>query len=152
MLMMAMPSHKLTGGGLSINNLDAKLKQESIMVIDDDFDIAKLVKITLQRCGFENVIVFTKPLLALENFKINYKNYCLVISDIRMPEMSGVEFAILVGRINPKIKVLFMTAYDVNDDTLLNTNMKYNSNIIGVIQKPVTPAKLARMITEQINV
>jgi two-component SAPR family response regulator len=132
---------------------DANIKRESkIMVVDDDFDIATLVKITIQKSGFKNVFVFTKPLLALEHFKINYEDYCMVIADIRMPEMNGFEFARSVSRLKPEIKVLFMTAFDVNDDTLLNMNMKYNTNISGIIQKPVSSAKLSRMIVSQISV
>ena len=135
----------------SIN--DAEIKRESkIMVVDDDFDIATLVKITLQKSGFKNVFAFTKPSLALENFKIGYEDYCLVISDIRMPEMNGFEFARLVSRIKPEIKVLLMTAFDNDDDTLVNMNMKYNINISGIIQKPVSSAKLMRMIVSQISV
>jgi two-component SAPR family response regulator len=134
-------------------NNEVKLKRESkIMVVDDDFDIATLVKITLQKSGFKNVFAFTKPSLAIEHFKINYEGYCLAISDIRMPEMNGFEFARSVSRIKPEIKVLLMTAFDNNDDTLLNMNVKYNTNIGGIIQKPVSSAKLARMITAQINV
>ena len=132
------------------NNNDVKLKRESkIMVIDDDFDIATLVRVTLQKTGFKNVFAFTKPLLALEHFKINYKDYSLVIADIRMPDMNGFEFARSVSRIKPEIKVLLMTAFDVEDDTLVNMNMKYN-NIGGIIQKPVSAAKLARMTMAQI--
>ena len=135
----------------SIN--DAEIKRESkIMVVDDDLDIATLVKITLQKSGFKNVIAFTKPSVALENFKIGYEDYCLVISDIRMPEMNGFEFARLVSRIKPEIKVLLMTALDNNDDTLVNMNMKYNINISGIIQKPVSSAKLMRMVVSQISV
>jgi DNA-binding NtrC family response regulator len=94
---------------------DADIKRESkIMVVDDDFDIATLVKITLQKSGFKNVFVFTKPLLALEHFKINYKDYCMVIADIRMPEMNGFEFARSVSRAKPEIKVLLMTAFDID--------------------------------------
>jgi two-component SAPR family response regulator len=119
------------------------------MVVDDDFDIATLVKITLQRSGFKNVFAFTKPWLALEHFKFNYKDYCLVIADIRMPEMNGFEFARSVSRIKPEIKVLLMTAFDI-DDTLLKMNTKYN-NIGGIIQKPISSAKLSRMTMEQIN-
>jgi two-component SAPR family response regulator len=74
-----------------------------------------------------------------------------VIADIRMPEMNGFEFARSVSRIKPEIKVLLMTAFDNNDDTLLNMNVKYNTNISGIIQKPVSSAKLARMIIVQIN-
>jgi DNA-binding NtrC family response regulator len=136
-----------------MNDNDAKIKRESkIMVVDDDFDIATLVKITLQKDGFKNVFAFTKPSLALEHFKINYKDYSLVIADIRMPKMNGFEFARSISRIKPEIKVLLMTAFDNNDDTLLNMNVKYNTNISGIIQKPLSSAKLARMITEQITV
>jgi two-component SAPR family response regulator len=134
-------------------NNDSKINLDSkIMVVDDDLDIATLVKISLQKGGFKNVFAFTKPSLALEHFKINYKDYCLVISDIRMPEINGFEFARSIIRIKPEIKVLLMTAFDNNDDTLLNMNVKYNTNISGIIQKPVSPAKLARMITAQISV
>jgi DNA-binding NtrC family response regulator len=132
------------------NNNDGKINLDSkIMVVDDDFDIATLVKITLQRSGFKNVFAFTKPWLALEHFKFNYKDYCLVIADIRMPEMNGFEFARSVSRIKPEIKVLLMTAFDI-DDTLLKMNTKYN-NIGGIIQKPISSAKLSRMTMEQIN-
>jgi DNA-binding NtrC family response regulator len=134
----------------TINIKDLEIKRESkIMVIDDDFDIATLVKITLHKSGFKNVIAFTKPSLALEYFKINYKDCCLVIADIRMPEINGFEFTRLISRIKPEIKVLLMTAFDY-DDTLVNMNMKYN-NIGGIIQKPVSSAKLARMTMAQIS-
>jgi two-component system cell cycle sensor histidine kinase/response regulator CckA len=133
-------------------NKEVKLEQESkIMVVDDDFDITTLVKITLQKNGFKNVFAFTKPLLALEHFKINLKDYSLVIADIRMPEMNGFEFAREVSRVKPEIKVLLMTAFDINDDTLVNMNMKYNNNIGGIIQKPVSSAKLAKMTMAQIS-
>jgi DNA-binding NtrC family response regulator len=132
---------------------DAEIKQDSkIMVVDDDFDIATLVKITLQKDGFKNVFAFTRPSLALEHFKINYEDYCMVITDIRMPEMNGFEFARSVSRVKPEIKVLLMTALDNNDDTLLDMNVKYNTNISGIIQKPVSSAKLTRMIVSQISV
>jgi two-component system cell cycle sensor histidine kinase/response regulator CckA len=132
---------------------DAEIKQDSkIMVVDDDIDIATLVKITLQKDGFKNVFAFTRPSLALEHFKINYEDYCMVITDIRMPEMNGFEFARSVSRVKPEIKVLLMTAFDNNDDTLLDMNVKYNTNISGIIQKPVSSAKLTRMIVSQISV
>lgn len=126
---------------------DFKLIQDTkIMVIDDDFDIATLVKITLQRIGFKNVFTFTRPSLALEHFRINQKDYSLVISDIRMPEMNGFEFARYVVTIKPEIKVLLMTAFDINDDAFVTMNVKYNNNITGIIQKPVSPQKLVQII------
>lgn len=62
-----------------------------IQVIDDDFDILNTIKLYLQRVGL-NVFGFTDPNLALEHFRINCKDYALIISDIRMPTMNGFEF------------------------------------------------------------
>lgn len=128
------------------NNYNYNYKHNTkIMVLDDDFDIATLVKMTLQRDGFENVFTFTNASLALEHFKINHKDYSLVISDIRMPGLNGFEFAKYISKIKPEIKVILMTAFDINDD-LLTMNVKYNNNISGIIQKPVSPKKLARIV------
>jgi CheY-like chemotaxis protein len=133
------------------NSGNGKINQTvKIMVIDDDFDIATLVKITLQKNGFEDVFAFTKPSLALEHFKTNYKDYRLVICDIRMPEMNGFEFARHISQIKPGIKVILMTAFDIKDDDLVALNRKYN-NTSEVIQKPVSSRKLASMIIAQIN-
>ena len=116
------------------------------MVLDDDFDIATLVKKTLQRNGFKNVFLFTDPLSALKNFKINHMTYSLVISDIRLPIMNGFEFVRQISRIKPEIKILFMTAFDTNDNDLMARNLKYAKNVGGIIQKPVSPKKLAKIV------
>jgi DNA-binding NtrC family response regulator len=121
------------------------------MVIDDDFDIATLVKITLQKNGFKNVFAFTKPSLALEYFRINSMDCCLVICDIRMPEMNGFELAKNISLIKPGIKILLMTAFDFDDESLTAMNGRYKNSISGIIQKPVSPSKLASMIISQVN-
>jgi DNA-binding response OmpR family regulator len=68
------------------NNHHKDYYNKNIMVLDDEPDLATIVKDVLQRNGFKNVFAFTDPLLALEHFKINHKDYSLVISDVRMPE------------------------------------------------------------------
>jgi DNA-binding NtrC family response regulator len=60
----------------------------AILVLDDDQDIVTILKIGLTRQGFY-VAAFTDPNLALEEFGLNYKDYDLVISDIRLPQMKG---------------------------------------------------------------
>lgn len=70
---------------LSKRNRNSKEHERKILVLDDDFDLASLIKQILQKDGFKNVFAFTDPLLALEHFKINYKDYSLIVSDIRMP-------------------------------------------------------------------
>jgi DNA-binding NtrC family response regulator len=68
----------------SNNSKSAKKNNGSILILDDDFDITTVIKIALQRHGY-NVFGFTDPFLALEHFKINHSTYSLVISDLRMP-------------------------------------------------------------------
>jgi CheY-like chemotaxis protein len=74
-----------------------------------------------------------------------------VICDIRMPEMNGFELAKNISQIKPGIKILLMTAFDIDDESLTAMNGKYKNNISGVIQKPVSPSKLACMIISQVN-
>jgi CheY-like chemotaxis protein len=59
-----------------------------LLVVDDDYDIASLIKISLENMGL-SVSSFTDPLLALEGFRKKPSDYELVISDIRMPSMNG---------------------------------------------------------------
>ena len=62
------------------------------MVLDDDFDLAILVKQILQKDGFNNVFSF-RPAVG---------DYSLIISDIRMPIMNGFQFVSEARKINPK--------------------------------------------------
>jgi DNA-binding NtrC family response regulator len=130
---------------LSTYNDNTNEHNSKIMVLDDDFDIATLAKMTLQRNGFKNVFAFTDAGLALEHFRLNHQTYSLVISDIRMPNMNGYEFIKNICTIKPKINVLLMTAFDVNEDLLIMKKM-HSINIRGIIQKPVSPKKLANIV------
>src|SRR5919109_3542742 len=94
-----------------------------ILILDDEFDVLNIIRIGLQKSGF-NAFGFTDPLLALEHLKVNAANYRLAISDIRMPGMTGFEFVREVKKINPTIAVLLMSAFEVNGNELLLTSLK----------------------------
>ena len=85
-----------------------------LLVVDDDYDIASLIKIDLEKIGL-SVSSFTDPSLALEEFSKKPSEYELVISDIRMPSMNGYEFIKQVKKINPKVNVVLMTAFEIED-------------------------------------
>jgi DNA-binding NtrC family response regulator len=126
------------------NSKKSKKNISSILVLDDDFDITTLIKIALQRHGY-NVFGFTDPFLALEHFKINHSTYSLVISDLRMPSMSGFQFIQNIKLIRPKINVLLMSAFDVIGDSQFSTqSSKYE--IDGFLQKPISIKKLNSII------
>jgi DNA-binding NtrC family response regulator len=116
------------------------------MVLDDDLDIATIVKMTLQSYGFNNVSLFTEPSKAIMELRENGNNYSMVISDIRMPGMDGFEFADHINRVNPDIKLILMTAFDINRD-LLTMNSYKPRNVTQIIQKPISARKLAKIVS-----
>ena len=126
------------------NSKISKKNSGSILVLDDDFEITTLIKIALQRHGY-NVFGFTDPFLALEHFKINHSNYSLVISDLRMPSMSGFQFIQNIKLIRPKINVLLMSAFDViGDSEFFTQSSEYE--IDGFLQKPISIKKMNSII------
>jgi len=123
--------------------------QMLIQVVDDEFDILNVIKLYLQRVGL-NVFGFTDPNLALEHFRINCKDYILVVSDIRMPGMNGFEFVRKVREISPAIKVLLMSAFEVNS-TELSIGLG-GAKIEGFIQKPISLRKLSSIVQKQLEI
>jgi DNA-binding NtrC family response regulator len=127
-----------------------KKNKGSILVLDDDFDINNLLRISLKKQG-HNVFGFTDPLLALEHFKINHSTYSLVISDLKMPVMSGFEFLHNIKLIKPKINVVLMSAFDMTGDVEF-TNYSKNYVIDGFIQKPIAMKDLRNIVNSFITV
>jgi len=73
------------------------LAPKAIMVVDDESDILLIFKMSLERAGYA-VYAFTNAGEALEHFKSNKDQYGLIISDVRMPSISGLEFASRLDR------------------------------------------------------
>ena len=126
------------------SNQSSEKYNSKIMILDDDFDIATIIKLNLQKQGFNDVFVFTEPSLALKEFRKNHNNYSLVISDIRMPGMNGFEFVREARKINPKVKVLLMTAFEIDYKEFARVLPK--PKIDGLIHKPISIRKLNGLI------
>jgi CheY-like chemotaxis protein len=124
------------------------LNNDSIMIVDDEIEITTFMKLSLQKCGF-NVDSFTDPFLALEHLQINSKDYAIVISDIRMPGLNGFEFVRKIREVKPKIKVLLMTAFDINTNVFSEELLATKVN--GFIQKPISEKILNSEIKKHTN-
>jgi len=123
--------------------------EPKVLVLDDDFDLATLVKQILQKDVFKNVFVFSDPLLALEHFRINHKDYSIIISDIRMPTMNGFEFVREARKINPKVKILLMTAFEIDDKEFARVLPK--PKIDGLIRKPASSKQILNTVSSIIG-
>ena len=129
------------------NNKDNPLAR--VIVVDDDPDLAQVFTVGLLMNGFL-VDAFTNPEEALQNLQSNSKDYySLVLSDIRMPEMSGIQLARKVNDINPAIKVVLMTAYEIKDDKF--SKVSPSVQVDGFIQKPISITDLTNKILDIIG-
>jgi DNA-binding NtrC family response regulator len=128
---------------------NSKLKDNNILVLDDELDIITLLKTSLTSNGF-NVAGFTNPFLALQHFQMNSKDYMLVISDIRMAAMNGFEFIRNIREIKLDVKVLLMTAVDINTTTFSEELLATKVN--GFIQKPILLKELNTIVLKHIYI
>ncbi len=85
-------------------------KEGLILVVDDNQDVLNSLSLLLNEYGCE-VIKCDNPKKALEEFQKRKKEIILVISDIKMPEISGVELLNKIHAIDLNIPVILMTAY-----------------------------------------
>lgn len=82
--------------------------KEKILVVDDVDTIARVYARFLERQGYEVRIAFNGE-QALEEWNKFHPD--LIISDIRMPKMSGFELANTIRKKAPKQKIILMTGY-----------------------------------------
>ena len=120
-----------------------------IMIVDDDFDIIYVVRQYLVKWGFE-VDSFTNPVYALQKFKENPDQYSLILTDIRMPEMSGIRLAMLIQEIKPSIKVVIMTAYELTPDELGEHLPTISHD--DILQKPFRLLQVCTAIKKQLQI
>jgi DNA-binding response OmpR family regulator len=117
--------------------------RSNILIVDDNEDIADIVKTVLEDDGFK-VDAFNDPLLALEYFKSDLKKFSVVVSDIKMPRMSGIELVARIKKLEPNVKAMFITAFDV--DSIKPEIEKYDYEVIEVFQKPLPIKQLCKRI------
>ncbi|MDI9570039.1 MAG: sigma-54 dependent transcriptional regulator [Pseudomonadota bacterium] len=86
-----------------------------ILVVDDDLGMRDLLEIMLTQEGYE-VACCGKPDKALQ--RVGKERFDLVITDLRMPKMDGIEFLKQVKEIEPETQVILITAFASGDTAL----------------------------------
>jgi CheY-like chemotaxis protein len=95
---------------LNDNALTSQNTKKRILVVDNEKDITTTLQVGLEDGGFD-VDTFTDPFLALKSFKPDF--YDLVLIDIVMPVIDGFEFHERLKKIDPNLKVCFLTANEM---------------------------------------
>jgi DNA-binding NtrC family response regulator len=114
-----------------------------ILAVDDDPDIVALIEQALHRQGLK-VSAFTDPAMALEDFKVNCKDYTVIVSDIRMPGMNGYEFVKKTKEIDKQVKTILMTAFEIQGKEF--HNLLPDIKVDAFLQKPFSIQQLNDVI------
>lgn len=117
-----------------------------IMVVDDELDVTDLFKQRFRKEMQANRVEFIFQHSAEEALETLTNNgsmdVVLILSDINMPGMNGLELLHILKTTNPTIKVIMVTAY--NDDENFSQAMKYGAD--GFINKPIDFTTLKEQI------
>lgn len=120
-----------------------------VSIVDDERDITELFGDALRNIPGLSIFIFTDPIAALEHFKINSSSYALVISDLRMPLINGLQLLKTMKDLNPKVKTILMTAFDVEDKLFQEYSKKEIIN--SFFQKPIRLETLLQGVSSQLH-
>ena len=112
---------------------ESSTQNPSIMIVDDEPDVLLTYESFLSNAGF-NVSTFEEPYKALAEFTSNPRLYDLIILDIRMENLNGLQLYQCMKAINPTSKLLFASALDAAKEL---TSILPDIQSQDIIKKPV---------------
>ena len=140
------------------NNNNKDDDNNRILLVDDEVDITMVYTMGLQDNGFK-VDAFNDPLQAISDFKSGI--YSLVLIDYKMPKMNGFELYQEIRKVDTKVKVCFITAFDAyhgdikkefqDSSDSMRQEGKEDSDLKCIIQKPIDLDELVKRIKEELN-
>ena len=125
-----------------------KKNNNRILLVDDEPDIALAFKIGLEDNGFV-VDAFNDPELASANFKDGL--YDLLLLDIKMPKMNGIEFYQRMKEIDKKVKVCFITASEIHYYEKITKELLPTLGARRLIRKPIKIIDLVKDLKQELE-
>ncbi|MEJ2543209.1 MAG: PAS domain S-box protein [Calditrichaceae bacterium] len=115
----------------------------TILLVEDDEMLRRMTTFMLEDIGYK-VISADGPINAIKIFKRNKQNINLLMTDVVMPDMSGIELKEEITKEDPSMRILYMSGYASNivvDYGILEDGLNF-------IQKPFTMKNLNKQIQE----
>ena len=118
-------------------------------IVDDDSDISMIFADALRGIDGISVFTFNDSLEALKHFTNNKEEYILVICDLMMPMLDGLDLVKKIKKLSPKTRTMIISGYEIEPGEL---QIDINKGIIDkIIQKPISMNGLRREVKNQIN-
>jgi CheY-like chemotaxis protein len=119
---------------------------ERILLVDDEEVVVLVEKQMLERLGYE-VLIHTRSLEAMETIRAQPGRFDLVITDMTMPNMSGVQLAAEITKLRPDIPILLCTGYSDHTTEAKAMAMGFK----GVLMKPIIMKHLSKKVREVLD-
>jgi two-component system cell cycle response regulator CpdR len=114
-----------------------------LLIVEDDESVRTLAARALERAG-HMIDIAGDGAQGLALIRAAQGGYDLVVSDIRMPEMDGIEMAKAAASLFPTMKILLMTGYADQRERA----EELNGVIVDVVQKPFTLAEIRARVDQ----
>ena len=142
---LPLTSKKCEDSDENTENIDVK-GIEKILIIDDDKSIAEMLKNGLNDLGYRTAVM-TEGSEILKNFDYIRENFQIIITDLAMPDISGIQISKKIKASKPEIKILLITA---NSYEPLEEYMQ-GRIIDDYLMKPVSVSQISRSIRKIMN-
>ncbi len=119
---------------------------EHVLYVDDEEQLVDLVTRMMVRMGY-NVTGMTEPLEAIEAVRADPKRFDLVLSDLGMPGMSGMDLAEELLQIRPDLPIIITSGYVRPEDARRAEQI----GVRDVVMKPNTVAEIGQLIRDRLD-
>jgi CheY-like chemotaxis protein len=123
-----------------------ELGDETILFVDDEKSIVDMCSKMLTRLGYRVETAMT-PLAALDKFQSNPKHFHLVITDMTMPQMTGLQLTKRIKAVNPKMPVVLCTGFSA----YITPENAQAMDIQGYLMKPIVKLEMARTVRQVLD-
>jgi CheY-like chemotaxis protein len=136
-----LPKHNVKTSEITTKSSDdneRKTGNETILLVEDE---PALLKMTAK------ILTASTPGEARKILASGGEKIALLLTDLIMPEMNGKDLALELKKLQPNLKVIFMSGYTADiiaDQEMLNRNLAF-------IEKPFTQQRLAEIVRESLE-
>jgi len=126
----------------------------SVLVVDDDYIMQKMTKLMLNDLGIRKVFSALSGPQGLDIIDSQQQVIDVVICDLNMPKMDGIEFTRHLGKRKYSGALIITSGEDSRImKTVEKLALEHDLHVLGVMEKPVAPKKLIQLLKmlDQVN-
>ena len=129
-----------------VSTIAPAARPQKVLIVDDETTVAQVAELMLLRMGL-NVQSFLDPLEAMRTIEENPHDFDLIVSDLSMPKLSGLDLARRIRALKSNVPILIMTGYGGSN----NAAAYAAAGIYATLQKPFTAEAFALAIETAIK-